>query len=370
MDAIAQAFQEAAGPGPNPSPSPTPGPGTPQAQPQAQPQLQPQPYSPSPLPTVTQQQVQTIQQQVLQQQVLQQQQQQPRDGLLALVHFLLAAQKASPPTPEGLRQALGSTAVPVTLDDAAAVMGTVMELAPGKLHAVLGPADGAVTQDTPRALFQSLLSKAGADNNVAVTRVSLQAILYRWMEKTLALDPRSQALLASTSKQLDAVHNFTTGPASSAPSKASAPTPTPTPSTGTTTKVLIAVVVVLGALSLALVIYTFIRHRAAKNKGLTSGSSDRVPLASGGRRFGNLYQQSAPGSGPAPAALRHASLQHAPLQHAPLQHAPLQHAPLQHAPLQHAPLQHAPLQHAPLQHAPLQHAPAAHLHHQPTFAPL
>ncbi len=139
----------------------------------------------------------------------QQQQQQPMDGILSLIQFLLAVQAASPETPEGLSRALGTTPVPSSLDAAANAMSTVFTITPAKLNAVLGPAEGANPDNSPRAMFRYLLQKAVADGGPSMARASLQAVLVRWLQKTADTDPGAAPILSTAGSNLDAIHGLT-----------------------------------------------------------------------------------------------------------------------------------------------------------------
>lgn len=177
-DVLAQAFHEAAAVS-QPQPQPQ---AQPQPQPQAQPQTQPQ------LPT------------------------NPNMNLLSLVHFLLSVQAAQPVSPEGLGVAMSKVPVPNTLDEAAASMERIFQIEPERLAAVLGPPGDTTSQsqNTPRAMLQYLLQRVAAEGGPAIARVSLQAVLLRWLEQKLVTnnDPRTASVLSASTQNLDMIHSL------------------------------------------------------------------------------------------------------------------------------------------------------------------
>jgi hypothetical protein len=231
------------------------------------------------------------------------------DALLALVHFLLAAHGATAATPEGLRHALATLTPPASLDAAANAMGTIMALQPAKLVAVLGPpggADGSSSQDSPRALLQQLLHRAVTDNGNAVARVSLQAVLLRWLQKALAQgnDPHTASVLASAAYNLDVIHNLTSngggsGTGASGPSTALVPARKQADQGNTVSKKTLTIVAVIAAiLGVAVIVLAALMFTRGKKGSSPSSFSPDTPSASAGGvagyggRYGQVYRPS------------------------------------------------------------------------------
>jgi hypothetical protein len=128
---------------------------------------------------------------------------------LALVHFLLAVNAAVPETPAGLSQALTVVPMPASLDDAAAAMGKVVSISAQKLGNVLGPVNDTTPQNSPRTMLQQLLQRVNTEGGTAIARVSLQAVLVRWLEKVLAPgDATTQHLVNTIARNLDVINNL------------------------------------------------------------------------------------------------------------------------------------------------------------------
>ena len=230
------------------------------------------------------------------------------DALLALVHFLLAAHGATAATPEGLRHALATLTPPASLDAAANAMGTIMALQPAKLVAVLGPpggADGSSSQDSPRALLQQLLHRAVTDNGNAVARVSLQAVLLRWLQKALAQgnDPHTASVLASAAYNLDVIHNLTSnggsGTGASGPSTALVPARKQADQGNAVSKKTLTIVAVIAAiLGVAVIVLAALMFTRGKKGSSPSSFSADTPSASAGGvagyggRYGQVYRPS------------------------------------------------------------------------------
>jgi len=133
----------------------------------------------------------------------------PPPAILALVHFLLAVNAAVPETPAGLSQALTVVPMPASLDDAAAAMGKVVSISAQKLGNVLGPVNDTTPQNSPRTMLQQLLQRVNSEGGTAIARVSLQAVLVRWLEKVLAPgDATTQHLVNTIARNLDVINNL------------------------------------------------------------------------------------------------------------------------------------------------------------------
>lgn len=219
----------------------------------------------------------------------------PPPALLALVHFLLAVQAANPGTPEGLAAAFPQVPMPTSADEAAAGMERVLSIVPGKLDQVLGPVQ-ADPSSSPRTMLQQLLRRAMAEEGTSVAKVSLYAVLIRWLQKSLsAADPGSTSALQVAAGNMDIIHSLSSS--NDKDKSSSVHTGTPGPSSlkassasgnaSRKTIIIVSIVAVVFAVAALVLLILFL-----KKKPKSSAVAASTPY--GGRFFQQQQQQLPP----------------------------------------------------------------------------
>jgi hypothetical protein len=160
-------------------------------------------------------------------------------------------------------------------------------------------------------LLQQLLHRAVTDNGNAVARVSLQAVLLRWLQKALAQgnDPHTASVLASAAYNLDVIHNLTSngsgsGTSASGPSTALVPARKQADQGNAVSKKTLTIVAVIAAiLGVAVIVLAALmltRGKKGSSPSSSSFSPDTPSASAGGGggggglggRYGQVYRPS------------------------------------------------------------------------------
>jgi hypothetical protein len=186
--------------------------------------------------------------------------------------------------------------MPTSADEAAAGMERVLSIAPGKLDQVLGPVQ-ADPSSSPRTMLQQLLRRAMAEEGTSVAKVSLYAVLIRWLQKSLsAADPGSTSALQVAAGNMDIIHSLSSSNDKDKSSSLHTGTPGPSSlkasssSSGNASRktiIIVSIVAVVFAVAALVLLILFL-----KKKPKSSAVAASTPY--GGRFFQQQQQQLPP----------------------------------------------------------------------------